>query len=102
MSLPKTTPCTVVTVFSVETAEPVFDVMLYGVSVGDVAVAAVPRERDVRQWIEDGREGRRPLCGAEYVRQALRRRGLDPDDFASSVFTIGDVDDERSYLPGRD
>jgi hypothetical protein len=87
MSLPKTTPCTVVTVFSVETAEPVFDVMLYGVSTQDVSVVAVPRERDARQWIEDGREGRRPLCGGVRAGAAKARPGPRRSR---------DVDDERS------
>lgn len=97
-SLPKTTPCVVATIVSLDTCEPLFDVMLYGVSMSDVAVVAAPLPKQWDRWIEDGREGRRELCGAEYVRAALRRRGLDPDDFASSIFLLRDGAQERGYL----
>lgn len=97
--LPKTSPMTIVTMFDVRTCLPVFDVMLYGVSTKDVCVVvAIENITDAAQWVKDGREGRRELCGSEYVRAALRRRGLDPDDFASSIFAVRDGAGERQYL----
>lgn len=96
--LPRTNPCALVTVFSLSTMEPAFDFLLYGVSTSDLCQVAAPHPKYWEQWIDDGREGRRELCGAEYVRAALRRRGLDPDDFTSSIFMVRDAASQRRYL----
>lgn len=93
--LPRTSPCVVVTMLNRD-CDAVFDLVLYGLSTEDVCVVAAPR--DFERWIADGREGRRELCGSEYVRAALRRRGLNPDDFTSSPFLVRDGTAERGYL----
>lgn len=106
--LPRTNPCALVTVFSLSTMEPLFDFLLYGVSTSDVCtVVAGPArgqwtDEQWRRWLEDGREGRRELCGSEYVRAALRRRGLDPDDFTSSVFAVRDAASQRRFTRRRE
>ncbi len=96
-NLPRTSPCVVVTMLNLD-ADVMFDFVLYGLSTSDVCVVAAPHPKHWDQWIEDGREGRRELCGSEYVRAALRRRGLNPDDFVSSPFLVRDGTAERGYL----
>lgn len=99
MKLPDARQCTIVTVYDVGTMQPAFDVVLYGVTTEDVCVVPmIENTRQMEQWVWEGRMGRRKLVGAEYVRAALRRRGLDPDDFTSSVFSVRDGAAQRGYL----
>ena len=59
-SLPKTSPCALVTVIRLDSAGSAFDFLLYGVSTSDLCVVPAGPWSDSKwgQWIEDGREGR--------------------------------------------
>jgi len=77
-----------VVVLRVETGEPAFDLVFYGIEPWRLtSIAEVHPDSDF-------------YVGGALVRAALRRRGLDPDMFVSSPFLVRD--EPKTYSALRD
>ena len=89
----------VITVLRADTGRPAFDLVFYGVSARDLTSVAFAPDSAPPDWRPE-----EPIEG-EIVREALRRRGLDPDDYVSSPFFVREEPrlkrDELGRLSGR-
>jgi hypothetical protein len=68
---------------------PAFDLILYDVAARELMLVVVANsDEDASALMLAGERGERRPVGSEFIRVALRRRGLDPDDYVSSPFLV--------------